>query len=51
MSYVLDDRMDAEGMMNVLNPGLQEVSMGSKTPEQLAKEYEEWVAANDSNRK
>jgi raffinose/stachyose/melibiose transport system substrate-binding protein len=51
MSYVLDDRMDAEGMMNVLNPGLQEVTMGSKTPEQLAKEYEEWVAANDSNRK
>lgn len=51
MTYVLDDKLDAEGMMNVLNPGLQELTMGAKTPEQLAEEYEAWVAANDSNRK
>jgi raffinose/stachyose/melibiose transport system substrate-binding protein len=37
-------------MMNVLNPGLQELTMGAKSPEELAKEYETWVAANDSNR-
>ncbi len=51
MTYVLDDKLDGEGMMNVLNPGLQELTMGAKTPEDLAKAYEEWVAANDSNRK
>ena len=51
MGYVLDDKLDAEGMMNVLNPGLQEITMGSKDPKQLAEEFEAWVAANDSNRK
>jgi raffinose/stachyose/melibiose transport system substrate-binding protein len=48
--YVIDAVMDAEGM-SVLHAGLQEMIMGAKTPEQVAQEYEAWVAANDSNRK
>ena len=51
MTYVIDDKMDAEGVGNVLNPGLQELTMGAKSPEDVAKEYEAWVVANDSNRK
>jgi len=48
--YVIDAVMDAEGM-SVLHAGLQEMIMGAKTPEQVAQEYEDWVVANDSNRK
>jgi raffinose/stachyose/melibiose transport system substrate-binding protein len=48
--YVIDSKLDGEGMA-VLHAGLQEMLMGKKTPEQVAKEYETWVAANDSNRK
>ena len=51
MGYVIDAKMDSEGVNNLLNPGLQAVMMGTKTPAQLASEYETWVAANDSNRK
>ncbi|MDR1301701.1 MAG: extracellular solute-binding protein [Treponema sp.] len=51
MGYVIDAVMDGEGVNNVLNPGIQAVMMGTKTPEGLAAEYEAWVAANDSNRK
>ncbi len=48
--YVLDSVLDGEGM-GVLQPAIQEMILGAKTPEQVAKEYEAWVAANDSNRK
>jgi raffinose/stachyose/melibiose transport system substrate-binding protein len=48
--YVIDSKLDGAGMA-VLHAGLQEMIMGAKTPEQVAKEYEAWVAANDSNRK
>ncbi len=48
---VLDDKMDAEGVGEIINNGLQELIMGNTTPEALAQRYEEWVAANDSNRK
>lgn len=48
--YVLDARMDQEGMA-VLQTGIQEMMLGAKTPQQVAEEYEAWVAANDSNRK
>lgn len=51
MGYVIDAKMDSEGVNNLLNPGIQAVMMGAKTPAQLASEYEAWVAANDSNRK
>ena len=51
MGYVIDAVMDGEGVNNVLNPGIQAVMIGDKTPQQLANEYEAWVAANDSNRK
>lgn len=51
MGYVIDAKMDSEGVNNLLNPGLQAVMMGTKTPAQLAAEYEAWVAANDSNRR
>ena len=50
MGYVIDAKMDAEGM-NVLHPGLQEMIFGEKTPQQVAEEYESWVAANDPARK
>jgi raffinose/stachyose/melibiose transport system substrate-binding protein len=51
MGYVIDAKMDGEGVNNILNPGIQAVMIGDKTPQQLANEYEAWVAANDSNRK
>jgi raffinose/stachyose/melibiose transport system substrate-binding protein len=51
MGYVIDAVMDGEGVNNLLNPGIQAVMIGDKTPAQLAAEYEAWVAANDSNRK
>lgn len=51
MGYVIDAKMDSEGVNNLLNPGIQAVMMGTKTPAALAAEYEAWVAANDSNRK
>lgn len=47
---VLDAKMDGESM-SVLQAGIQEMMLGAKTPEQVAKEFEEWVAANDSSRK
>ncbi|MDR2398233.1 MAG: extracellular solute-binding protein [Spirochaetaceae bacterium] len=51
MGLVIDAVMDGEGVNNLLNPGIQAVMMGTKTPAQLAEEYEGWVAANDSNRR
>lgn len=51
MGYVIDAKMDSEGVNSVLNPGIQAVMIGQKTPAQLAHEYEAWVAANDSHRK
>ncbi|MDR2746118.1 MAG: extracellular solute-binding protein [Treponema sp.] len=51
MGYVIDAKMDGEGVNNILNPGIQAVMLGDKTPQALAAEYEAWVAANDSNRK
>jgi raffinose/stachyose/melibiose transport system substrate-binding protein len=51
MGYVIDAVMDGEGVNNLLNPGIQAVMIGDKTPAQLAAEYEAWVATNDSNRK
>lgn len=50
MGYVIDAKMDAEGM-GVLNPAIQEMLLGNKTPQDVANEYEAWVAENDSNRK
>jgi raffinose/stachyose/melibiose transport system substrate-binding protein len=47
--YVIDGVMDAEGM-GVLHPAIQEMMFGNKTPQQVAMEYERWVAANDSSR-
>ena len=47
---VLDDRMDGEGM-GVLQPAIQMMMLGKKTPEAVAAEYEAWVEANDSSRK
>lgn len=47
--YVIDGVMDAEGM-GILHPAIQEMMFGAKTPQQVAQEYESWVAANDSSR-
>ena len=47
--YVIDAVMDGEGM-GVLHPAIQEMMFGNKTPEEVAAEYEAWVAANDSGR-
>ncbi|GHU52984.1 ABC transporter substrate-binding protein [Bacilli bacterium] len=51
MGYIIDGVMDGEGCDSILNPGIQAVMLGTKTPAGLAAEYEAWVAANDSNRK
>lgn len=51
MGYVIDAKMDSEGVNSLLNPGIQAVMIGQKTPAELANEYEAWVAANDSHRK
>jgi raffinose/stachyose/melibiose transport system substrate-binding protein len=51
MGYVIDAVMDGEGVNNILNPGIQAVMIGDKTPQQVATEYEAWVASGDSNRK
>ena len=48
--YVIDAVLDGEGM-GVLQPALQEMILGAKTPQQVAEEYETWVAENDSARK
>lgn len=48
--YVIDAVMDGEGM-GVLHPAIQEMMFGNKSPEEVASEYEAWVAANDSGRK
>jgi raffinose/stachyose/melibiose transport system substrate-binding protein len=48
---VLDDKMDAQGVEQIINAGLQELVLGSTTAHDLAAKYERWVAANDSNRK
>ncbi|MDR2150782.1 MAG: extracellular solute-binding protein [Spirochaetaceae bacterium] len=51
MGYIIDAVMDGEGVNNILNPGIQAVMIGDKTPAALASEYEAWVASYDSNRK
>ncbi|MDR0567964.1 MAG: extracellular solute-binding protein [Spirochaetaceae bacterium] len=51
MGYVFDAKMNGEGVNNILNPGIQAVMLGDKSPQQLAEEYEAWVSANDTNRK
>ena len=50
MTPVIDAVMDGQGM-GVLHPAIQEMMLGAKTPQQVADEYETWVAANDSARK
>ncbi len=50
MTPVIDAVMDGEGM-GVLHPAIQEMMLGAKTPQQVATEYEKWVAANDTSRK
>jgi raffinose/stachyose/melibiose transport system substrate-binding protein len=47
--YVIDAVVDGEGM-GVLHPGLQEMMFGNMTPQEVADEFETWVAANDSTR-
>ncbi len=49
MGYVIDAKMDAEGM-GTLNPDIQAMMFGNISPQEVAKRYEDWVAANDSNR-
>jgi len=48
--YVVDSVLDADGM-KVIQPAMQELILGSKTAQQVAAEFEKWVAANDSGRK
>ncbi|WP_018526325.1 ABC transporter substrate-binding protein [Alkalispirochaeta alkalica] len=49
MGYVIDAKMDGEGM-GILNPAIQAMMFGDLSPLQVARSYEEWVAANDSSR-
>lgn len=48
--FVIDGVMDAEGMGGSLHPLIQQVIFGDITPQEAGEAYEEWVAANDSNR-
>lgn len=50
MSPVIDAFMDGEGV-GILNSAIQEMMLGTKSPLDVATEYETWVKANDSNRK
>ncbi|MEM9424869.1 MAG: carbohydrate ABC transporter substrate-binding protein, partial [Spirochaetota bacterium] len=50
MGYVIDNMMDGEGM-GILHPLIQEMMFGTKTAEEVAATYEEWVSENDSGRK
>ena len=47
--YSIDAVMDLEGM-EILQVGIQEMISGNITPSQVAHQYEDWVAANDSRR-
>lgn len=47
--YVIDAVLDAEGM-GVLHPNIQEMMFGELTPQEVADNFEEWVAENDSGR-
>jgi len=49
MGYIIDAHMDGEGMGR-LNPDIQAMMFGELTPAEVASRYEEWAAANDSNR-
>jgi raffinose/stachyose/melibiose transport system substrate-binding protein len=51
MGWIIDAKMDGEGVNLVLNPGIQAITIGSKTPQQVADEYEAWVAANEAGRR
>jgi raffinose/stachyose/melibiose transport system substrate-binding protein len=44
--YTVDAVMSSDAMMNHLQPALKELILGHKTPEQVASEFEMWVAAN-----
>lgn len=48
--HQLDNIMDPEGM-GLLYTSIQQMMLGGLTAQQAAAKYEEWVAANDSNRK
>lgn len=48
--YVVDSVLDPDGM-KVLQPAIQEMLLGNRTARQVAAEFEDWVAANDSGRK
>lgn len=50
MGWVFDSVMNGEGV-SLLNSDLQEMMMrGKPAPEEIARKYEAWVAANDTNR-
>lgn len=48
--YVVDSVMSPEAM-GVLQPAMQEILLGRKTPQQVASDFEAWVAANEPSRK
>ncbi len=47
--YVIDAVLGQEGMA-VLQSGMQEMILGSLTPEEVAERYETWVAENEETR-
>lgn len=49
MGYVIDAQLDAEGM-GILNPAIQAMTFGEKTPLEVAQEYEDWVSQNETDR-
>lgn len=49
MGYVFDSVMNGEGV-TLLNANIQAMMMGNGTPQEVAAQYEAWVAENDTNR-
>lgn len=47
---VIDGIMDAEGVMSIINPGIQAILLNNKTPQEVAEEYEKWVSENEPTR-
>jgi raffinose/stachyose/melibiose transport system substrate-binding protein len=46
MTYVLDNKLGAQSMANVLQPDIQKMMFGQLTPSQVAKDLQDFIAKN-----
>jgi raffinose/stachyose/melibiose transport system substrate-binding protein len=47
--YVLDARLSQEAM-GTLQPAIQEMILGNKSPQNVAQEFEQWIQENEDSR-